>query len=307
MSEDDAASERRFTNRLAVYWEGLRRERHGLIPLESDVDIDAIEDIWDHCFMVEVGEQGDTLKELDYKYAYMGASIADAYGGDLTGKQVYNELIALHTEKLLLKFLTVVKTGRPLSDESQFCNLQGVLVRYRQRFVPLGGSGDSIGFVMGVMTWRSFEEGEPVPAKPQPEPGQQSVSPSLRAMEKLAESQAGAAPVHPEIRDYVCSEIDNVYTWRPTSPEEVCFDLGIKIGATCSENSHLFRVKVLTPEFIRVPENRPVLENGDKYVVVASYSWEQVEGLLNQMLSQCVANSWDGVLDKLTEHFDLQD
>ena len=41
MSDDESASERRFTNRLAVYWEGLRRERHGLIPLESDVDIDA--------------------------------------------------------------------------------------------------------------------------------------------------------------------------------------------------------------------------------------------------------------------------
>ena len=40
--EDDAASERRFTNRLAVYWEGLRRERHGLIPLGRDVDIDAL-------------------------------------------------------------------------------------------------------------------------------------------------------------------------------------------------------------------------------------------------------------------------
>ena len=307
MSEDDAASERRFTNRLAVYWEGLRRERHGLIPLERDVDIDAIEDIWDHCFMVEVGEQGDTLKDLDYKYAYMGASIADAYGGDLTGKQVYNELIALHTEKLLLKFLTVVKTGRPLSDESQFYNLQGVLVRYRQRFVPLGGSGDEIGFVMGVMTWRSFEEGEQVPSSPEPVSEEQGVSPSLQAMEKLAVPDSRDAPVHPEIRDYVCSEIDNVYTWKPGAPEDVCYSLGIKIGATCSEDAQLFRVKVLTPEFIRVPENRPVLENGDKYVVVASYSWDQVEGLLNQMLSQCVASSWDGVLDKLTGHFDLQE
>ena len=114
VSGDPEGSERRFTNRLAVYWEKLRRDRHGLIPLEKDVDIEALEDIWDHCFMIEVGAQGETIEELDYKYAYMGESIIDAYGDDLTGKQVYNELIALHTRKLLLKFLTVVKTSQPL-------------------------------------------------------------------------------------------------------------------------------------------------------------------------------------------------
>ena len=302
MSGDPEGSERRFTNRLAVYWEKLRRDRHGLIPLEKDVDIEALEDIWDHCFMIEVGAQGETIEELDYKYAYMGESIIDAYGDDLTGKQVYNELIALHTRKLLLKFLTVVKTSQPLSDESQFFNLKGNLIRYRQRFVPLGSLSEDIGFIMGVMTWRAFsteEEAERAAS------AQNKESPSIKAMEEFALTEEEAAVFHPEIRDYGCDSIANIFSWKPTSAESVCYNLDIRIGSTCSENAELFQVMIVSPEYIRDPDSREVLEKGGKYLVVPNYSWDACESLLNHMVEKISGASWADVKNSLAQYFDV--
>lgn len=302
MSGEPSGSERRFTNRLAVYWEKLRRDRHGLIPLERDVDIDAIEDIWDHCFMIEVGCPGDTLQQLDYKYAYMGESIIDAYGDDLTGKQVYNELIALHTQKLLLKFLTVVKTRQPLSDDSQFFNLKGNLIRYRQRFVPLGSLGDEVGFIMGVMTWKAFSSQE------EAERAEQAVNPKLtseNATQELSSTESSATVFHPEIRDYGCETIKNIFTWSPTNAAEVCFDLDIRIGSTCSENADLFHVKIVSPEYLRESEHQDEVDAGGRYILVPNYSWDTCESLLNHMVAKISGDSWENVKVALSSHFDI--
>lgn len=301
MSGDPDGSEKRFTNRLAVYWEKLRRDRHGLIPLEKDVDIDALEDIWDHCFMIEVGEQAETIEELDYKYAYMGESIIDAYGDDLTGKQVYNELIALHTRKLLLKFLTVVKTTQPLSDESQFFNLKGNLIRYRQRFVPLGSLLEDIGFIMGVMTWRAFSTEEEAERAAQ---AQSDESPSILAMEQLSLSDDDVTIFHPEIRDYGCDTVPNIFIWKPDDSASVCYTLDVRIGSTCSENAELFHVMIVSPEYIRDPDSREVLEKGGKYLVVPNYNWDACESLLNHLVEKISGASWAEVKNSLLSHFD---
>ena len=151
---DDAVigQERRISERLLSLWEELRGDRE--IPQESDLDIQLLSDYWESCFMVEITNRGD---ERDYKYSYLGSSIIDAYGDDLTGKEVYNHLIAPYTQMLLLKFETVVGDLATVTDESEFMNLKGDMIRYRQCLVPLGSADGRVGFILGTMTWSKYD------------------------------------------------------------------------------------------------------------------------------------------------------
>ncbi len=145
-------SERRVSEMLMSYWNKLKGDRP--VPEERELDIQEIEEFWDSCFMIEITYRGD---ECDYKYSYLGPSIVDAYGDDLTGKEVYNHLIAPYTTMLIAKFEVVVEDLQPVQDESEFVNLKGELVRYRQCLVPLGGVDGNIGFIMGSMMWKKYD------------------------------------------------------------------------------------------------------------------------------------------------------
>ena len=80
MSDDAVIGhERRISERLLSLWEELRGDHP--IPLEKDLDIQRLSDYWDSCFIVEITHRAD---ERDYKYSYLGESIIDAYGDDLT-------------------------------------------------------------------------------------------------------------------------------------------------------------------------------------------------------------------------------
>ena len=151
---DDAVigQERRISERLLSLWEELRGDRP--IPLERDLDIQRLSDYWESCFIVEITRRED---ERDYKYSYLGESIIAAYGDDLTGKEVYNHLIAPYTQMLLLKFETVVGDLATVTDEAEFMNLKSKLIRYRQCLVPLGGSDGHVGFILGTMTWSQYD------------------------------------------------------------------------------------------------------------------------------------------------------
>lgn len=151
---DDAVigQERRISERLLSLWDELRGDAE--IPQESALDIHRLSDYWESCFIVEITERGD---ERDYKYSYLGTSIIDAYGDDLTGKEVYNHLIAPYSQMLLLKFETVVGDLATVTDEAEFTNLKGAQIRYRQCLVPLGATTGRVGFILGTMTWSQYE------------------------------------------------------------------------------------------------------------------------------------------------------
>ena len=153
MSDDAVIGhERRISERLLSLWEELRGDKP--IPLESDLDIQRLSDYWESCFIVEISNRGD---ERDYKYSYLGESIIDAYGDDLTGKEVYNHLIAPYTQMLLLKFETVVGDLATVTDEAEFLNLKSKMIRYRQCLVPLAGGDGRVGFILGTMTWSQYD------------------------------------------------------------------------------------------------------------------------------------------------------
>lgn len=138
----------RINEQLNEYWQTLRRERP--MPLESEVVMDDLADIWDSCFLLSV-------KQTGFAYDYLGTSIIAAYGDDLTGKEITETLLYPHPPSLVNTFKNVVLNGVPAVDDSEFVNSDGQTVKYRSCVLPLASSNaGKVTFLLGGMKWKAF-------------------------------------------------------------------------------------------------------------------------------------------------------
>jgi hypothetical protein len=138
----------RINEQLEHYWHEIRGDR--AMPMEGDVNITKIKDIWDHCFLVNVHHD-------KFAYSYLGPKLIEAYGDDLTGKEIATTLLEPHPHSLYSKFQQVVAQGAPTNDESEFKNSQGLNVKYRACIMPLGSPGHTgVAFLLGGMKWKAY-------------------------------------------------------------------------------------------------------------------------------------------------------
>ncbi len=138
----------RINEQLEQYWHTLCAGRP--MPLESEINIDDLAAIWGHCFLVNVSN-----KRL--AYSYLGAQLIDAYGDDVTGKEITETLVYPHPASLMKTFQTVIQTVKPQQDDSEFTNSRGVLVKYRTCVLPLGIAGSKdVNFLLGGMKWKAY-------------------------------------------------------------------------------------------------------------------------------------------------------
>jgi len=138
----------RMNERLQQYWQELRAGRS--MPLESEIDMEALKDIWGHCFLVSVTDG-------KFAYSYLGPQLVDAFGDDLTGKEIVETLVYPHPLSLLNAFASVAQSGTPGMDESEFVNSRGATVKYRSCVLPLGSANKpSVAFLLGGMNWKAY-------------------------------------------------------------------------------------------------------------------------------------------------------
>ena len=120
------------------------------MPMEGDISLDALKDIWPSCFLV-------TVKDGKFAYSYLGEELVEAYGDDLTGKEIAETLVYPHPPSLVKTFVAVASSGVPKVDESEFVNSCGDTVKYRSCVLPLAGrDGNSVAFLLGGMKWKAF-------------------------------------------------------------------------------------------------------------------------------------------------------
>lgn len=142
-------NDKRITDILRNYWEKLRGDRP--YPLESEIDPEALGEVWSHCFMVQLL---DIKKKENYSFTYFGDSLQGAYAKDLTDTPV-KYVVSPHAEHLAEQYDKVLKTGQPLIDEDSYTNRDHVTVLYRQCLLPLGcKSEDGIAFILGGMRYK---------------------------------------------------------------------------------------------------------------------------------------------------------
>lgn len=145
---DNSGKHHRINEQLRAYWDKVRAGR--AMPLEADINIAELKEIWGHCFLVNIHPD-------KFAYSYLGPELIDAYGDDFTGKEIAIALLEPHPKSLYSKFQEVANTAQATIDESEFRNSRGQLVKYRACILPLGSASHTgVGFLLGGMKWKAY-------------------------------------------------------------------------------------------------------------------------------------------------------
>lgn len=129
------------------YWRKLGGDE--AIPQESMINPEALKTIWDDCFLASIDSSGR------YKYDYLGKNLIEAYGENHK-KDDAETLVSLNSHPLVKKFEEVIKTGKPLENEGEFCNASRMQIKYRQLLLPFADRKGVVKFILGGMRWRAF-------------------------------------------------------------------------------------------------------------------------------------------------------
>jgi hypothetical protein len=141
----------RITDIILDHWNKIKGDRK--FPHEDSLDMDYLECIWDNCFFIQVR---DISLKHDYNYTYFGKNITRAYGQDLNGVSVTN-FVSPHADHLSNMYDLVINTRSIVIEESEFKNINGDTVKYRQCLVPLGPTDDKVHSILGGMTFKVFK------------------------------------------------------------------------------------------------------------------------------------------------------
>lgn len=138
----------RINEQLTEYWHELRADHP--LPFEHEINAESLRDIWSSCFLVTVKPQG-------FAYDYIGKELLDAYGDDLTGREITETLLYPHPRTLFDTFKHVVASAEPATEDGEFTNSKGRLIKYRSSVLPLAGRGRAgVSFLLGGMRWKAF-------------------------------------------------------------------------------------------------------------------------------------------------------
>lgn len=139
----------RYHEFLRQYWDGIRGNR--TFPLLNEVDVNAVKEVWPYCFVVEV--DNDT-----YRYQYLGAELTPISIQDGTQPHIARAF-GNNSVQMIEKFSEVVTRQKPLIEKSEFSNSAGQIIRYRMCLLPMGNEFNHVGYIMGCVRWKTFDEG----------------------------------------------------------------------------------------------------------------------------------------------------
>ena len=143
---DYAPTEKRITERLKNYWEEKRGSNP--YPTESQINSSELEDIWDDCFLIEY-ENGK------FRYSFLGTSIIEAYGDNMEGEEIVEDLLYPETPDISAMFQEVLDTKDVIYYDGAFINKNNMDIKFRKILLPLGENG-KINYIIGGMRWKAF-------------------------------------------------------------------------------------------------------------------------------------------------------
>ena len=135
--------ERRLVMRLLAYWEEVRGDRK--FPPLADIDPRAIDDMWPHCFVLDV------VAGVDYPiFHYLGPALAKYSGVYLSGRSVAETPHQTLLDRATFHFRQVLKTGMPIASDDEFERFDGVRIIYRSIVLPLSDDQETINYLLGA-------------------------------------------------------------------------------------------------------------------------------------------------------------
>lgn len=147
--EPSNPKERRLVLRLLDYWRDLCGDRD--LPATGDVDGQAISDMWDFCFVIDVSGPAP-------KFTHFGAWHAEFSGADMTGRAL-SELVPDTLAECATRYLPEVLQRRiPITYGGAADEPRGRKILYRSILLPLSGDGDTLNSVLGGANCRIVQE-----------------------------------------------------------------------------------------------------------------------------------------------------
>lgn len=152
-------SERRLVLRLLDYWRDARNERHW--PAPDDFYPAAIPDLWDYCFVIDLGGASDGAERI---FSYIGDYHRRIYDLDLAGVALtdadQNTLIG----RAACYVDDVMSRSVPVTYGGEFVDSRGYGVLYRSIMMPLSRDNQTITAILGAANCR---ETPPVMGEPE--------------------------------------------------------------------------------------------------------------------------------------------
>jgi hypothetical protein len=110
--------------------------------------------------------------------------------------------------------------------------------------------------------------------------------------------------IQPIVKGYFSSDVENLATWNPTSPQDVYYPLELSIGTEGEDRADIFQVVVATPEAIRsrlMAKAKCVV--GRHILLVAEQDWPSIKRFCESIVEKCADDTWPKVCSRLARSF----
>jgi len=145
--------ERRLTHRLVDYWHLIKGD--AVLPAETDVDSDAIADMWDDCFLLRFRPQAEDV-EWGYYYEYVGRGLMDVFEDGAPDES--GALLMLPAERLMAVYDEMIMTKLPVVEEVEDFALSLGQIKYRMCLLPMGDARGTVTGIFGGMRYKLCDE-----------------------------------------------------------------------------------------------------------------------------------------------------
>ena len=151
MDEMPLGMERRMVLRMLAHWRELCGARD--FPSFKDLDPQAIPEIWDNVFVLDLaGHQDDPMFRL------AGDAIAAFTGSNLRNVPMSEVPENTLAEKSAGYYREVVQKGVPISRGGEFIKPDGTTVLFRGVILPMSDDGEAISGLLGAANCRELAD-----------------------------------------------------------------------------------------------------------------------------------------------------
>lgn len=143
--------ERRLVLRLLAHWRTLCDDRQ--YPSFAEVDPRAIQDMWDHCFVLEILQDGS-----EPHYRAVGDVLATYVDRSLIGQPISTVPRKSLPGEAISFLEEVLRKGVPISRGDEYFKDDGTKVLYRSILLPMSDDGETISGILGAVNCREVVE-----------------------------------------------------------------------------------------------------------------------------------------------------
>ncbi len=145
-------SDHRLPDRLATYWNGLRKEL--VLPDFSQFNASAVSDIWQSCILFTVSPPVEG-KPSTLNFSQVGDKVREIYGKDMVGRSFTTNQRNFQGAAIVRHAETILANPTVLTDNGQFVNERSKMVKYRSCLLPFGRDAKVTHILVGL-SWREF-------------------------------------------------------------------------------------------------------------------------------------------------------